>query len=90
MTITTVTVRKLFTEGPVEAIVSVEFDNIFVVHDIRVVKSSKTGGRFLSMPSRKDKKRERVFHSVAHPLEEGMRLELENAIYQAVDDAVAA
>ena len=38
MTITDVRIRKIATEGKMKAIVSVTFDNEFVVHDIKVIE----------------------------------------------------
>ena len=43
MNITDVRVRKITNEGKMKCIVSITFDNLFVVHDIKViVKSKKT------------------------------------------------
>ena len=38
MTITDVRIRKIASEGKMKAIVSVTFDNEFVVHDIKVIE----------------------------------------------------
>ena len=38
MTITDVRVRKIASEGKMKAIVSVTFDNEFVVHDIKIIE----------------------------------------------------
>ena len=51
MTITDVRIRKIATEGKMKAIVSVTFDNEFVVHDIKVIEGQN--GLFIAMPSRK-------------------------------------
>ena len=41
MNITDVRVRKINQEGKMKAIVSVTFDDAFVVHDVKVVERSK-------------------------------------------------
>ena len=43
MTITDVRIRKIATEGKMKAIVSVTFDNEFVVHDIKVLERHQMG-----------------------------------------------
>ena len=50
MTITDVRVRKIAKDGKMKAIVSVTFDNEFVVHDIKVIEGEK--GLFIAMASR--------------------------------------
>ena len=51
MEITDIKVRKINTEGRMKAVVSVTFDDAFVVHDIKVIEGEK--GVFIAMPSRK-------------------------------------
>ena len=51
MRITDVRIRKINKEGRMKAIVSVTFDEAFVVHDIKVIE--KDEGIFIAMPSRK-------------------------------------
>ena len=51
MTITDVRIRKIAAEGKMKAIVSITFDNEFVVHDIKVIEGQN--GLFIAMPSRK-------------------------------------
>ena len=50
MQITDIRVRKLTKEGKMKAVVSVTFDDVFVVHDIKVIDGDK--GLFIAMPSR--------------------------------------
>lgn len=64
MTITDVRIRKIATEGKMKAIVSVTFDNEFVVHDIKVIEGQN--GLFIAMPSRKTPDGE--FKDIAHPI----------------------
>ena len=51
MQITDVRIRKIASEGKMKGIVSVTFDNEFVVHEIKVME--KPEGLFIAMPRRK-------------------------------------
>ena len=51
MNITDVRIRKVNDEGKMKAVVSITFDDEFVVHDIKVIEG--TEGYFIAMPSRK-------------------------------------
>ena len=51
MQITDVRVRKVTKEGKMRAVVSITIDDVFVVHDIKVIEGEK--GLFIAMPSRK-------------------------------------
>jgi len=82
MDITDVRVRKVSKEGKMKAVVSVTFDNQFVVHDIKVIEGDK--GLFIAMPSRKTMDGE--FRDIAHPINSSTRDKLQEAIlneYQA-------
>ena len=50
MEITDIRVRKIAREGKMKAVISITFDNAFVVHDIKVIEGEK--GLFIAMPSR--------------------------------------
>ena len=52
MQITDIRIRKINTEGRMKAVVSVTFDDAFVVHDIKVIEGQE-GRLFTAMPSRK-------------------------------------
>ena len=58
------------------AIVSVTFDNAFVVHDIKIIEGQDK--LFTAMPSRKTPDNE--FKDIAHPINSEMRELLETAI----------
>ena len=64
MKITDVRVRKITDEGKMKCIVSLTFDNLFVVHDIKVIEGHN--GLFIAMPSRKVG--EGNFRDIAHPI----------------------
>ena len=91
MQITDVRVRKIEKEGKMKAIVSITFDDEFVVHDIKVIEGEK--GLFIAMPSRKAADGE--YRDIAHPINSGTReaiqriilAEYENAMEQAVTEA---
>ena len=77
MTITDVRVRKIASEGKMKAIVSVTFDNEFVVHDIKVFEG----------PSRKTPDGE--FKDIAHPINTETRERIQGAILEAYEKAVS-
>ena len=51
MEITDIRIRKVDAEGKMRAVVSVTFDNEFVIHDIKIIESQS--GMFITMPSPK-------------------------------------
>ncbi|MDO4711368.1 MAG: septation regulator SpoVG [Peptostreptococcaceae bacterium] len=83
MLITDVRVRKLSDDGKMRGIVSVTFDNAFVVHDIKIIEGQN--GLFIAMPSRKVSEGE--FRDIAHPINADMRWELQSRILQAYEEA---
>lgn len=84
MTITDVRIRKIATEGKMKAIVSVTFDNEFVVHDIKVIEGQN--GLFIAMPSRKTPDGE--FKDIAHPINTDTREKIQASILKAYDEAM--
>ena len=82
MTITDVRIRKIATEGKMKAIVSVTFDNEFVVHDIKVIEGQN--GLFIAMPSRKTPDGE--FKDIAHPINTDTREKIQNSILKAYEE----
>ena len=85
MQITDIRVRKITKEGKMKAVVSVTFDEIFVVHDIKVIEGHN--GLFIAMPSRKVG--EGNFRDIAHPINAEMRQVLEDAVLKAYHEALA-
>lgn len=77
MVVTDVRVRKISDEGKMKAIVSVTFDNEFVVHDIKIIKGQE--GLFIAMPSRKIG--EGDFRDIAHPINSETRYMLQEKIF---------
>ena len=76
MNITDVRIRKISSEGKMKAIVSVTFENQFVVHDIKVIEGQN--GLFIAMPSRKTPDGE--FKDIAHPINTETREQIQKAI----------
>lgn len=78
MRITDVRIRKVNDEGKMRAVVSVTFDDEFVVHDIKVIEGQN--GLFIAMPSRK--MGEGDFRDIAHPLTSETRNRIKTAIFE--------
>ena len=78
MEITDVRVRKVNKEGKMKAVISVTFDNEFVVHDIKVIEREQ--GLYIAMPSRKSADGE--FRDIAHPINGVTREKIQNAILE--------
>lgn len=76
MEITDIRLRKIDTGGKMKAVVSVTFDEEFVVHDIKVIESQN--GYFIAMPSRKTSDGE--FKDIAHPINSATRDRIQSAI----------
>ncbi len=85
MDITDVRIRKISDEGKMKAIVSITFDDEFVVHDIKIIDGQN--GLFIAMPSRK--MGEGDFRDIAHPLLSETRNRIKDAIFDAYDRALA-
>jgi len=83
MQITDVRVRRVNAEGKMKAVVSVTFDNEFVVHDIKVIEGQE--GLFIAMPSRKTPDGE--FKDIAHPINSTTRERLQTAILEGYEKA---
>ncbi|MDO5780246.1 MAG: septation regulator SpoVG [Clostridium sp.] len=84
MTITDVRIRKIASEGKMKAVVSITFDNEFVVHDIKVIEGQN--GLFIAMPSRKTPDGE--FKDIAHPINTDTREKIQSSILKAYQVAV--
>ena len=77
MEITDVRIRKVSDEGKMKAIVSVTFDDEFVVHDVKIIEGQN--GLFVAMPSQK--MGEGDFRDIAHPLRSETRNKIKDAIF---------
>lgn len=84
MKVTDVRIRKLSNEGRMKAIVSVTFDDEFVVHDIKVIEGNN--GLFIAMPSRKMPDGE--FRDIAHPISSETRSKIQESILAEYEKAL--
>ena len=85
MQITDIKVRKLFSEGPMKAIVSVTFDGQLAVHDIKVINARDKF--FIVMPSRKNP--DETYRDIVHPINAQFRSAVESAVIEAYEIALA-
>ena len=69
MEITDIRIRQMSQDEKMKAVVSVTFDNCFVVHDIKIIEGQEK--LFIAMPSRKTPDNE--FKDIAHPINVEMR-----------------
>lgn len=83
MNITDVRIRKLKDDGKMKAVVSVTFDDAFVVHDIKIIEGQN--GLFVAMPSRKVG--ESDYRDIAHPINAEMRAKVQQTIFEAYEQA---
>lgn len=79
MNITDVRVKKVAQKGKMRAVVSVTFDNAFVVHDIKVIEGDN--GLFIAMPSKKSP--EGDFRDIAHPINAESRKLIQDRVLEA-------
>ena len=84
MQITDVRVRKVAKEGKLKAVVSITFDDEFVVHDIKVIEGEK--GLFIAMPSKKAM--DGVYRDIAHPINSGTRDRIQSTILEKYKQAL--
>ena len=83
MQVTDVRIRKVDKEGKMKAIVSITFDNEFVIHDIKVIEGEK--GLFIAMPSRKTADGE--YRDIAHPINSDTRSKIQTLILKKYEEA---
>ena len=74
--VTDIRIKRINTEGKMRAVVSVTFDDAFVVHDIKIIEGQDK--IFTAMPSKKTPDNE--FKDIAHPINKEMREQLEALI----------
>jgi stage V sporulation protein G len=83
--VTDVRIRKVTDEGKMKAIVSVTFDDEFVVHDIKIIEGQN--GLFIAMPSRKMADGE--FRDIAHPINSETRSRIQEAIFKEYEKSIS-
>jgi len=82
--ITKVEIRPMHNEGNLKAFCSVVFDDVFIVHSVKVIQGKDN--LFVAMPSQETKNGE--FRDTAHPIDNNFRLKMEEIILRAYRDAV--
>lgn len=79
MKITAVKITIVPNEERLKAYASITFDNCFVVHDLKVIRTDDK--LFVAMPSKRHKNKN-VFRDIAHPLDKETRTLIQNAVFQ--------
>ena len=82
MEVTDIRVRKIDSEEKMRAVVSVTFDDMFVVHDMKIIEGEN--GLFIAMPSRKTPSGE--YKDIAHPINPQTRETLQAKIIEAYNN----
>ena len=85
MQITDVRVRKVSKVGKMKAVVSITFDDEFVIHVIKVIEGEK--GLFIAMPSRKASDGE--YRDIAHPINSDTRTKIQDLILSEYEKVAA-
>ena len=85
MNITDIRIRKIDKEGKMKAVVSITIDDVFAVHDIKVIEGEK--GLFIAMPSRRNAEGE--YRDVAHPINSETRQYLQDLIMRKYEQMLA-
>lgn len=86
MQITEIKIRKLLCEGRLRAVVSVTFDGVFAVHDIKIVQGDNR--LFVAMPSRREQ--DGTFRDVVHPINSDFRKKTEQQVLDFYASTVAS
>ncbi len=84
MEITKVEIRPMRHEGNLKAYCSVIFDDVFIVHSVKVIQGRD--GLFVAMPSRPVGEGE--YRDIAHPIDNDFRLKLERAVLDRYHEVV--
>ena len=85
MEITDIRIRQMSNDAKMKAVVSVTFDNSFVVHDIKIIEGEDK--LFIAMPSRKTPDNE--FKDIAHPINPEMRETISSMILEKYHSTLA-
>lgn len=79
MQITDVRIRKVSKDGKLKAVASITFNDVFVVHDIKIIDGDQ--GRFIAMPSKKMPDGE--YKDIVHPINTETRNEIQDIVLTA-------
>ncbi len=84
MEITKVEIRPMRSEGNLKAFCSVVFDDVFIVHSVKIIQGKEN--LFVAMPSQETKNGE--FRDTAHPIDNDFRLKMEEIILRKYREVV--
>ncbi|HED04627.1 MAG TPA: septation regulator SpoVG [Candidatus Fraserbacteria bacterium] len=84
MEITKVEIRPMQHEGNLKAFCSVIFDEVFIVHSVKVIEGRE--GLFVAMPSRALPNGE--FRDIVHPINNDFRLKLEQEVLRRYQETM--
>ncbi len=87
MEITDVKLFKSKRRGPVLAYANVILDNQFIIRGITLIEKNEK--RYISMPARKMRDRERHYRDMCHPLNSEVREQLTKAVFDAYEEFLA-
>ncbi len=73
-------------EGNLKAFCSVVFDDVFIVHSVKIIQGKES--LFVAMPSREVKNGE--FRDTAHPIDNDFRMTMEEVILSKYNEMVGA
>ena len=83
-------IKKLLPGGPKKAVADVILDDVFVIHNVTVI-DGKTGKRFILMPPVDSRlKWNRHKRDVCHPLNNELRMQIQQAVFGAYEEEIAA
>ena len=85
MNITDTNVRLINKEGKMKAVASITIDDVFVVHDIKIIDGEK--GLFIAMPSRKAADGD--YRDIAHPINQEARARIQSLILAEYEKVLA-
>lgn len=84
MEITDVRIRKIDSTGKLRAVASVAFDDMFVVHDMKIIEGAQ--GLFIAMPSRRAPGGE--YKDIAHPTNAKTRAMIQDKVIGAYKESL--
>jgi stage V sporulation protein G len=83
MDITDIRVKRIENDSKLKAWVSVTFDDVFVVHNIKIIQGQNA--MFIAMPNRLTK--DGVLKDIAHPITTEFRQQLQKKVLEAYHQA---
>lgn len=81
LNVTDVRIKKVEGRGKLKALVSITFEDSFVVNEVKVINGKN--GLFVAMPSTKDKKG--AFRDIAHPIKSETREDITKTVLEAYE-----